>query len=407
MKNLIFKPKKQNKHKLKESSSLPILNCFETKKKEKKYDNRIEDNKNKSNIPFDNRSLNELIKRNNNKRNLNNKNCLNLFATYNNNFNSTKTIFDLKVNKNNSTIISDKNIKIENERIIKLKKELNIIWDDLCVLESYKELFEVISYQLDINQRIDFYQSEINSINIFRFKLLELKKNIKERINCISQLKNLNIQLSNILKKKSSELKEEILENISEEIQKLRKYTINIVNSFINFRKGFNQFSIEGKYNINKLEKRFCFDKNYLLKLNEELSFIKDSNIKFFFNINDDNSPFLIKASDNDSFIRKVPITNNERKEINKCQFLIYQDLIFNQNKNYNENSFRKISPIKKHSDYFFNTIDTNSQSELNINNYENKKNDNPNKLNNYSRNNPKIKSISYSDFHKNYYDLS
>ena len=207
MKNLIFKPKKQNKHKLKESSSLPILNCFETKKKEKKYDNRIEDNKNKSNIPFDNRSLNELIKRNNNKRNLNNKNCLNLFATYNNNFNSTKTIFDLKVNKNNSTIISDKNIKIENERIIKLKKELNIIWDDLCVLESYKELFEVISYQLDINQRIDFYQSEINSINIFRFKLLELKKKYKRKNQLYFTIKKFKYSIVKYFKKKIFRIK--------------------------------------------------------------------------------------------------------------------------------------------------------------------------------------------------------
>ena len=207
MKNLIFKPKKQNKHKLKESSSLPILNCFETKKKEKKYDNRIEDNKNKSNIPFDNRSLNELIKRNNNKRNLNNKNCLNLFATYNNHFNSTKTIFDLKVNKNNSTIISDKNIKIENERIIKLKKELNIIWDDLCVLESYKELFEVISYQLDINQRIDFYQSEINSINIFRFKLLELKKKYKRKNQLYFTIKKFKYSIVKYFKKKIFRIK--------------------------------------------------------------------------------------------------------------------------------------------------------------------------------------------------------
>ena len=50
---------------------------------------------------------------------------------------------------------------------------------------------------------------------------------------------------------------------------------------------------MDGKYNINRLKKRFCFDRNYLIKMKEELHFIKDGYIKFFFDVNDDNSPFV------------------------------------------------------------------------------------------------------------------
>ena len=407
MKNLILKSIKKKERKLEKSSSLPGLNTHETTMKEKKWDNRFNNN-NENHNPFSERIFKNLRNRKIDK--ISKKIFSNSFSTYNvynNNLNSTSSSFSLKRQsiKSNS-ILSEKYIKnIENEKVIKLKKEVIIIWDDLCVLESYKELFEVISSQLDTNQKIEFYQCEIDSINFFKFELLELTKYIKERIDCISQLKTLNIQLSNILKTKSPESNEEILENISEEIQKLRRYTINIVNSFINFRKEFNHFSLEGKFNINRLEKRFCFDRNYLIKMKDELHFIKDGYIKFFFNIYNDNSPFLIKASDinnnNDSFIRKVPISDDEREEIKKCQFLIYQDLIFYQNRNYISGKiYRKISPIKNFSN---NKNDVSKQSILSTINYDTKKADESivNKLNENSRNNHQMKSNTFTNFKK------
>ena len=412
MKNLILKTIKKKERKLEKSSSLPGLNTFDITIKEKKWDNRF-NNKNENNNPFSERIFKNL--RNKKTDKISKKIFSNSFSTYNiynNNLNSTSSRFSLKRQsiKSNS-LLSEKYIKnIENEKIIKLKKEVLIIWDDLCVLESYKELFEVISSQLDTNQKIEFYQCEIDSINFFKFELLELTKYIKERIDCISQLKTLNIQLSNILKTKSPESNEEILENISEEIQKLRRYTINIVNSFINFKKEFNHFSLEGKFNINRLEKRFCFDRNYLIKMKDELHFIKDGYIKFFFNIYNDNSPFLIKASEinnnNDSFIRKVPISDDEREEIKKCQFLIYQDLIFYQNRNYiNGKIYRKISPIKNFSN---NKNDVNKQSRLSTINYDTKKADESivNKLNESSRNNRQMKSNTFTNFKKKNYNL-
>jgi len=365
------------------NSSLPGFNPYETMKlnKGKKWIYNKIPNYN----PFQERNILEskLMKKQLNKINtkqFNNKIFSNSFISNNlNNFNVTNTILNTKRDSSKTERIRKNSSSSKNDSLITIQKEVNTLWDDLCVLESYKELFNVVISQLDLNEKIEFYQSEIDTLNLFRGILLKLKNSIKERNDCLFELKNLNKQLSEVLKNKSPESNEEIMEFISNEIQKLRKCTINIVNSFVNFRKEINQFSMDGKYNINRLEKRFCFDRNYLIKMKEELHFIKDGYIKFFFDVNDDNSPFLIKASENnsnESFIRKVPISDDEREEIKKCQFLIYQDLIFYQNRNYFKgNIFRKISPIKKYPNELMNRPNITKQMRLTTNYFETKKN--------------------------------
>ncbi len=376
------------------NSSLPGFNPYDTMKLNK--GNKWVNNKIPNYNPFQERNILEsrLMKKQLNKINtkqINNKLFSNSFISNNlNNFNITNSILNTKRNSSKPEHNRKNSSSSNNDSLIIIQKEVYTLWDDLCVLESYKELFQVVLSQLELNEKIDFYQSEIDTLNLFRGILIKLKNSIKERNNCLLELKNLNKQLSEVLKNKSPESNEEIFEFISNEIQKLRKCTINIVNSFVNFRKEINQFSMDGKYNINRLEKRFCFDRNYLIKMKEELHFIKDGYIKFFFDVNDDNSPFLIKASEsnsNDSFIRKVPITEDEREEIKKCQFLIYQDLIFYQNRNYfNGNIFRKISPIKKYPNELINKPNITKQMRFTTNYFEtNKNNKQTSNLNNIS----------------------
>ncbi len=393
MSHKLLKPFKNIDIKHDRNSSLPGFNPYENMKLNK--EKKLSYNKIQNYNPFQERKMLEskLMKKQLNKMNakqFNNKIFSNSFISNNlNNFNITNSILNTKRNSSKTEKKRKNSFNSNNDSLIIIQKEVNTLWDDLCVLESYKELFNVVISQLELNEKIEFYQSEIDTLNLFRGILLKLKNSIKERNNCLFELKSLNKQLSEVLKNKSPESNEEIFEFISNEIQKLRKCTINIVNSFVNFRKEINQFSMDGKYNINRLEKRFCFDRNYLIKMKEELHFIKDGYIKFFFDVNDDNSPFLIKASENnanESFIRKVPITDDEREEIKKCQFLIYQDLIFYQNRNYfNGNIFRKISPIKKYPNELINKPNITKQMRLATNYFE--KNLNNKKINNLNNN--------------------
>ena len=101
-----------------------------------------------------------------------------------------------------------------------------------------------------------------------------------------------------------------------------------------------------GKYNIDKISQTYQFDKNYLIKMKEELNFLKEGNAKYFFNISEDKSPFLIKSSEKgnvskeDPFIFIVPITEEIKNKIDKCNYIIYQELIAYQNRDFKNNKF-------------------------------------------------------------------
>ena len=51
------------------------------------------------------------------------------------------------------------------------------------------------------------------------------------------------------------------------------------------------------KYDIDLLSEKFNFDKNYLIKMKSELNFLKKGFAKYFFNIENDQTPFLLNAS--------------------------------------------------------------------------------------------------------------
>ena len=107
------------------------------------------------------------------------------------------------------------------------------------------------------------------------------------------------------------------------------------------------------KYDLNLLAEKYGFDKNYLLKMKQELNFLKDGYIKYFFNIAEDKTPFLLKCSEvnkdkTDYMIRIVPLNKEQQKIIMKCLFYIYQELIAYQNARTSKNHSSSISPLKQ-----------------------------------------------------------
>ena len=92
-----------------------------------------------------------------------------------------------------------------------------------------------------------------------------------------------------------------------------------------------------------------------------ELSFLKEGNAKNYFNLNDDKSPFLSKASeDNNNMInninnvndkegfckRIVPIKEEIKEHIVEYNYYIYQELIaYQQNILVQNKNFRFVSP--------------------------------------------------------------
>ena len=150
-----------------------------------------------------------------------------------------------------------------------------------------------------------------------------------------------------------------ILIEISNLIEKLRGSTVDVCYAMKKLKNDIYNVNNLGKYNFDMLASKSKFDKNYLIKMKGELNFLKEGNAKYFFNLNDDKSPFLLKTSetninminninDKDIFIRIVPLKEEIKEHIADCNYYIYQELIaYQQNILAQKKIFRCVSPLK------------------------------------------------------------
>ena len=309
-----------------------------TLKKEKEWDNRFIYNKilnynSNSDRAFQKKGIfNNMLKSISFKNKRNNLNI-------NDNF--------LKGNYTQKNFYNKPNLSIENNLNGKNKKENSFIldiknlWSELNVLENYKDLFIVLSEQLNEIERENFFKNEIKHLYLIKEKINSLVSIIKKRENLIFKLKIINNDFSEEMN--NSEKNNKLIKETIEIIQNLREITINLVKNMNDFRKEIYYYKGE-KFDIEILGLKYGFDNNYLIKMKEELMFLKKGYMRFFFNFNNDNSPFLLNSSyenKNNNFMIKIPLDEKIKDEIEKCQFIIYQDLILYQNKNPDNNEFK------------------------------------------------------------------
>ena len=250
-------------------------------------------------------------------------------------------------NSNNSNSFHYNNESFQN---LEQCDKVFTLWNYLGVTESYKELFNVVVNQLEDIEKNDFYEIELNSLTSLFDNLNLLEQYFTTRESSISNLKNYNNKLSSILKESSPESNENHLNLISNEISNLRITTVNLVNQFNKIRNDYAYSISNGKFDMNLLSKMFGFDKNYLIKMKDEMSFLKHGYIKFFFNINDTIDPFILSASaeTGNCLLRQVPIDKELSEHIKASQYLILQDLIYYQSGNFKNQVIRTISPIRR-----------------------------------------------------------
>ena len=309
-----------------------------TLKKEKEWDNRFIYNKilnynSNSDRAFQKKGIfNNMLKSISFKNKRNNLNI-------NDNF--------LKGNYTQKNFYNKPNLSIENNLNGKNKKENSFIldiknlWSELNVLENYKDLFIVLSEQLNEIERENFFKNEIKHLYLIKEKINSLVSIIKKRENLIFKLKIINNDFSEEMN--NSEKNNKLIKETIEIIQNLREITINLVKNMNDFRKEIYYYKGE-KFDIEILGLKYGFDNNYLIKMKEELMFLKKGYMRFFFNFNNDNSPFLLNSSyenKNNNFMIKIPLDEKIKDEIEKCEFIIYQDLILYQNKNPDNNEFK------------------------------------------------------------------
>lgn len=297
-------------------------------------------------------------------------------------------IYRNKNNPTNSAVIKDYcsksnfniNFNINDENLNNLRK----LWNDLCVIGSYKELFIIIYSQLSGEEKEQLYQKEMKELKNVESDVKTLKYYVEQRNTALKELYELNMRLNNKFKFQNVNIGEELLIGISDMVQKLREITVDVCYSMKKLKNDINSVNNLSKFNFDVLSYRLKFDKNYLLKMKSELAFLKEGKAKNFFNFTDERSPFLLKASepinnnDKDNQMRIIPIKEELKDYINDCNYYIYQELIaYQQNILAHENSFQFITPIKtaNNLDLHFNQTQSNffmDKSMLTQNNLKN-----------------------------------
>ena len=241
-----------------------------------------------------------------------------------------------------------------NINVINLKNIMKL-WDELSVNKNYRKLFCVIYKELDDDDKEELYQRETSEIMSIKSDINTLKKNIELRLKTIKEINELNKKLNTEIINKDNKSNEIIINDISSKIGTLRENTVNVCKSMKNLKLKLEGIKYLDKYDINSIAEKFQFDKNYLIKMKGQMNFLKEGFAKYYFNLNNDQTPFLLKTSekskidnDKDPFVHLVPLDKELKNDIMECTYYIYQELIAYQNEKVNNKILRCISPLKR-----------------------------------------------------------
>ena len=275
--------------------------------------------------------------------------------------NSLNTLVPLtnKINfKNGRNLIRTSSAKMKNISFNNNLKYINMInlnninklWDELCISKTYRKLFCVIYKELNDEDKQKIYQKEINELVSVKNDINNLKNNIENRLNTIKEITQLNTKLNIEVVNKDNNKIENIIKELSNNIEILREQTVNVCFSMKKIKSTLNTIKNLDKYNIELISEKFDFDKNYIIKMKSELLFLKEGFAKYYFNIENDQTPFLLNASkknENKSDFHIIPLKKEIENDIIECIFYIYQELIAYQNEKVNKKILERISPLR------------------------------------------------------------
>ena len=208
---------------------------------------------------------------------------------------------------------------------------INALWDELGITEEYKFYFNQTLQSFNYyNSKIIFLQ-EKESLQKFKTSLMKLKKEISQREFNITNLKKI-IKIIDAKKEANSEEIKEII-NL---IKSLRLNAVNIVIYINRVRELGFYYYFQGKWDLTKIKNEYMYDNNYLLQMNNDLFFLKNSYISNYINFSENPcDAFLTNCSqfiqENNNFDKNkiiIPISDDLMQLIEQSIFFIFQDKI-------------------------------------------------------------------------------
>ena len=269
----------------------------------------------------------------------------------------------MKKNRNTSYNIStNENINvIEKLKTISNYNALSKMWDDFNISESYKNFFNLILYKLGEEEREDLCLKECKELSELKNNINSLIKEIQSRKKCLENLFKLNNLLGDDLITEINAPHNSVTKKISEQIANLRLHTVNICFKMKKIKNRIYEGFLNGKFDLDLISKKFGFDKDYLIKMKEEMNFLKEGKIKTYFKLGRNPDPFLRKASDNimnannESSFYMIPMSKELEESIKQSNYFIYQELIYYQTNNNRISTFlnSQVINIDKNLDNF------------------------------------------------------
>ena len=262
-----------------------------------------------------------------------------------------------KITFDSIQVEQDKN-KTKNTNNNKIPEKLEKLWKYLCVRKEYQNSFNLLLSQLSDQMKNDICEREYKELYELRNDLQLLSTSVYFRTKILDEINFFNEKLGINLRARQTNSSEIIIKKITNKINNLRQHTVNICFLMKKIKSKINGAFQWGKYDFDLICEKFKFDKNYLIKMKEEMNVLNEGYAKYFFDIGEENNPFLLNTcelSENTNskyknfFFHNVPVSEEMKNYINQSIYIIYQDLITYQNTTGSENNFKSISPIKKY----------------------------------------------------------
>ena len=248
---------------------------------------------------------------------------------------------------------NDNSIIKKYENLLNELKEIKEIWNEIFVTPEYQNSFEEMINNIDNKEDIqNILNNEKKQIMQFKNDFYKLMNVISKREATIEKIKKLDnifkqnrnlAQFNKLVYEKSKSDSNFKVENYNEELEEknnkqiesdinnslklLRINSINAIHQFNKFRTMNNYLITSNKIDINKLKIYYGFNKDYLIKMKNDLDFLVHSNIKSLYDFKE-NDPFLINLIPEKSYqkFKKLPASEDFITTTNNFLYILTQE---------------------------------------------------------------------------------
>ena len=211
---------------------------------------------------------------------------------------------------------------------------LQVSWNELGITPEYRTVFINILEEATEAERNSIFAQEKNNLKRFKDAILNLKKEIDNRDNNISQLKKFNFMIQNTINNgENANSINSILQNVISLIKNLRINAVNIVKKIIKVNQITAYYASSGKFNVNKIKPEYAYDSKYLFKMKSDLLFLKNSALSTFIEMNNTEiDPFLTNCAPPPNRLKGkkiiIPISDDMMKLIKESRYALLQETV-------------------------------------------------------------------------------